>query len=97
MTSGLIQYPFAESVLQDAALQPYVHDCVVRVNEGPHTYNFRVFFKRHCRLRLNMSLSKQSVPTNFRGDIVVMKIGVRNEYVNMRGRDGILSDWLSSR
>ncbi|KAF8583152.1 hypothetical protein K439DRAFT_1349393 [Ramaria rubella] len=102
MTStSSIRYPFAESVLQDAALQPYVHDCLVRVNEGEHTYTFHMFFKHHCCLRINMSLSEQASLENnlmaIQGDIVVMRIGTRYEYVNMQGQDGILCDWVISR
>lgn len=47
------RFPYAESVLADSKIQPYVHDCMVIIREGKWTYRFRVFFKRHCRLRKN--------------------------------------------
>ncbi|KAH7916966.1 hypothetical protein BV22DRAFT_986628, partial [Leucogyrophana mollusca] len=50
------RYPFVESLLDEAVLQPYVHDCLVRVHEGGVTHDFRIFFKRHCLLRINQSL-----------------------------------------
>ncbi|KAI6116971.1 hypothetical protein EDD17DRAFT_1416939, partial [Pisolithus thermaeus] len=65
LSLNAIRYPVAESVLQDAALQPYVHNCQITVHEGRHTYHYCIFFKRHCRLRANPMLGK------FRGDVVV--------------------------
>ena len=38
-------YPYVESMFEDAVLQPYIHDCLVTVHEGRHTYRFSVFFK----------------------------------------------------
>lgn len=82
-------YPFTESVLDHARLQPYIHDCVVDISEGRHTYSYIIFFKRHRRLPLNCSLGSL-----FRGDVVVMRLGTRNaRVVNMRGRDSALVDF----
>ena len=49
-------FPFAESILDDAAVQPYVHDCIVNIKEGQHTHQFRVFYKRHVQLHTNTFL-----------------------------------------
>ncbi|KAI6108770.1 hypothetical protein EDD16DRAFT_1460282, partial [Pisolithus croceorrhizus] len=59
------RYPVVESVLQDAALQPYVHNCQITVHEGRRTYHYCIFFKQHCRLRANAMLDK------FQGDVVI--------------------------
>ena len=85
------RYPFVESLLQDAVLQPYIHDCIIQVWEGRHLYRFRIFFKRHCHLPINRSLPELSL----RGDSVIMRVSRRNSLsvVNMRGRDSILSDY----
>jgi hypothetical protein len=85
-----------ESVFEDAVLQPYVHDCMVTVHEGRHIYQFSVFFKRHCHLRLNQSLHRLG-GSSHHGDVVVMRIGSNGCYVNMRDRDTILSDWFMQK
>ena len=38
-------FPFAESILDNAAVQPYIHNCIVNVKEGQYTHQFRVFYK----------------------------------------------------
>lgn len=64
------------------------------VLEGRHTYKFCVFFKRHCRLKANNLLTKKlGAGGLFRGDVLVMRLGTRVGYVDMRGRDNIVSDW----
>lgn len=89
------RYPFVESLLEDAVLQPYIHDCMVQIWEGRHLYRFRVFFKRHCHLPINRSLPELSL----RGDGVVMRLSKGNNLsvINMRGRDSILSDYAIMR
>jgi hypothetical protein len=47
----------AEILLQEAALQPYIHDCQITIYEGRHTYQYCVFFKRHCCRHTNTLLS----------------------------------------
>lgn len=85
-------------MLDEAILQPYVHDCVMNVSEGRHTYNFCIFFKRHCRLKANNLLMKKLRSGGvFRGDVLVMRLGTRFGYVNMGGRDNIVSDWAVRR
>ncbi|KAI6031057.1 hypothetical protein BKA83DRAFT_4035378, partial [Pisolithus microcarpus] len=93
---GSPHFPIAESLLQDAPLQPYIHDCEVIVREGQHTYYYCVFFKRHCRLQTNALLS--SMGSKFRGDVVVMRIGTRTRsVVNMRARDVVITDYIIPR
>jgi hypothetical protein len=90
------RYPFAESVLDGARTQPYVHDCQLHVHQGRHVHSFRVFFKRHSLLPRNISVNVPGYAT-FRGDMVAMKMGKRYDYVNMSGRDVSVADWAISR
>jgi hypothetical protein len=80
-------------------MQSYIHDCLIRVHEGKHVYNFRVFFKRHRRLHINQSIRRLSDDHTFRGDALVMRAGARdyNSVVNMRERDTILSDYVITK
>jgi len=95
-TQGSLCFPVAETLLQDAVLQPYIHNCQVTIYEGKHTYNYCVFFKWHCRLRTNVLLSDTQV--EFRGDAVVMRLGVQPRLVvNMRARDAGLADYVVAR
>lgn len=86
----------AGSVLDQAKIQPYVHDCLVQVQEGAEVHRLRVFYKRHRRLRVNNALPfmRRNAPI-IRGDFVVMRVGVfPGSVVNMRGRDTVISDWM---
>ncbi|KAI6029983.1 hypothetical protein EDC04DRAFT_2572639, partial [Pisolithus marmoratus] len=86
-------FPVAESLLQDAALQPYIHDCQVIVHEGRCMYYYHVFFKCHCRLQTNVLLS--SFDSKFQGDAVVMRIGAQtHSVVNMHARDVVITDYI---
>ncbi|KAG6369654.1 hypothetical protein JVT61DRAFT_14153 [Boletus reticuloceps] len=85
----------AETLLQEAALQPYIHDCQITVHEGRHTYHYHVFFKRHCRLHTNTMLSDGD--DHFRGDVAIMRIGSRTGIMNMRGRDSAMADYIITR
>lgn len=92
-------YPLIECMLDDAKLQSYVHDCKVTVQEGVNTYGYHVFFKRHCRLVSNLSLQdveNNDTALNFRGDMLVMRLSITgNKYVNLRGRDVILTNFIA--
>src|ERR1700720_1998898 len=94
------RFPFAESILAEATIQPYIHNCGVNIIEVGRTYQFRVFFKRHRRLRPNQSLSARlGHVAGFPGDILVMRAAALHTHsvVNMRECDTILSDYLVSR
>jgi hypothetical protein len=91
------RYPLAESVFSCAALQPYIHDVKVTLQEGPHNYCYRVFFKRHCRLSKNNSLTTLDPGSTFQGDAAVMRIGSKGDLVNMRDRDTINADYIIKR
>lgn len=85
------RYPFAESMLTNAVLQPYIHDIDLHLYEGndKHHYVYRVFFKRHRLLPLNRSIRSCA----FRGDAVILRVGLE-DVVNMRGRDTSLADYV---
>lgn len=85
------RYPYAEGMLADAPIQPYVHNCLVTVTEAGHTYRFRVFYKTHTKLRENGFLM------GLHGSMFIMRAAVLEDHfvVNMRERDVILSDFLA--
>jgi len=89
-------YPLVEGHLEYAKLQPYVHDCTVTVLDGPRTTRFTIFFKRHIRLPINDFLSVNDNPI-IRGDVVVMRRGTYIPYVDFRGGDRFLADWVVHR
>jgi hypothetical protein len=85
--------------MADGAIQPHIHDCIVNVQEGQHTYRYRVFFKRHRRLRFNQSSPLRAGRNTLRGDIVVMRMGTLHPrpVINMRARDSAISDFMIPR
>jgi hypothetical protein len=72
---------------------------MLNVQEGTSWYQFCIFFKRHCHLPANKALLHKDIAGNniFRGDAMIMRVGTRRQYVNMQGRDIILSDWVIGR
>jgi hypothetical protein len=96
---GHHRYPIPEAHIGDASCQPWVHDCVVTVQEGCHKYRFAVFFKRHCRLAPNKCLKELLHRTpRLQSDAVVMRLGKgKHAYLNMRERDTLLADWVMKR
>ena len=93
------QLPFPENHLSELQLQPYVHNCAVTIQEGRHTHCFMVFFKRHCRLQPNQCLTTmvQGDATTIRGDVLIMRMGSKASYVNLRTGDAKRTDWLMRR
>ncbi|KAG2108147.1 hypothetical protein BD769DRAFT_1366007 [Suillus cothurnatus] len=86
-------FPIPESLLNDASVQPYVHNCFVTLHEGRCIYQFCIFFKRHCHLRINTLLS--SGDNVFRGDAAITRVGTSaGSVVNMRARDNALADFI---
>lgn len=92
-TPKSIRYPHVEAKF-NPSLQPYIHNCIVNVIAGGTLARFAVFYKQHCRLPPNHSLRKGNLA--FRGDILVMRVASKNvnSYVNMRGGDIALSDFV---
>ena len=82
-------------MLEDAKIQPYVHDCIVNVIEGAHTYQFHVFYKRHVQLWANNYLPMTD-GVLMQGSMFVMRVAALepSSVVNMRGCDMILADYF---
>ena len=83
------RFPYAESILDNASIQPYVHDVIVNIEEGERTYTFQVFYKLHHAL-------PQCPFIRLRGSMFVMRVAALEpeSVVNMRDRDTILSDFM---
>jgi hypothetical protein len=86
--------PRLDLVLGENKRQPYVHDGVVTVLDGAQTVHFHLFVKNHKLLRENEIVQGWNVGATWRGDILVMRKGVRHEVVNLRGKsDRRLADF----
>jgi hypothetical protein len=94
-----IRLPFPENHLGELQLQPYIHNCAATIHEGRRTHRFMVFYKRHCRLQANRCLMTmvQGDATTIQGDVVIMRLGTKASYVNMRSGDAKRTDWLVRR
>lgn len=90
------QYHFSQTITDGPNIA--MHNCLVSVVDGQHTYQYQVFFRRNARLQKNQAiltlLKGVRRPTKIRGNIIVMRIGTRSSLVNMRERDTILADWV---
>jgi hypothetical protein len=89
------QYPLAEGFLDQANIQPYIHDCLVTVSTPSRTIKFRIFFKNHCRLTANACWPPRA--QTLRGDVLIMRVGVRAMLVNFRPGDASISDRIIER
>jgi hypothetical protein len=98
-------FPIPEGLFQQASVQPYIHNCQVTILEGSSRYQFTIFFKNHCRLALNLTLPRNTDGVRntrqrgpfFRGDLVILKTGVRKPFVNMGGRESAIADYAAKR
>lgn len=78
--------------------QPHIHDVVVTVYRGNRVYRFNLFLKNHRLLPLNHTLSVMMPGLQWRGDIVIMRVGVSKLHViNMRGDDWRVADYAVRR
>lgn len=94
---GHRQYPFVESVLSGACVQPYVHDCTLRIREGGQLTTFIFFFKKHIQLPKNRHCRLAWNCRVLRGDLLMMRTSRSGTIVNLRGGDQILVDWAVHR
>src|SRR3954453_18283374 len=98
-------FPIPEGLFQHASIQPYIHNCQVTILEGTSRYQFTIFFKNHCRLAPNLALPRNPNGVHntrqwgpyFRGDLVILKTGVRKPFVNMGGRETAIADYAAKR
>ncbi len=98
--AGNQRYPFVENYL-DGSFQQHVHNCQVDV-EGAEKKTFMFFFKRDRRFKGNGSIMALVNPVTAASvavysDVVVMRVGERGQYINMRGSDGHIADLLMDR
>ncbi|KAH6910963.1 hypothetical protein BKA70DRAFT_1220043 [Coprinopsis sp. MPI-PUGE-AT-0042] len=88
------RYPLVEAFLADEKIQPFIHDCLVTVSYCGRRHQFRVFYKNHKLLKRNRSLPHNST---WRGDILVVRGGVKTFGVNLRAKDTKLIDYVVKR
>lgn len=75
------RYPHVERRLDDEHIQPFVHDCNLTVRDGRRMHFFRVFFKWHVCLGVNIGLpGNASGRLPFRGDVMVMRVGAMEKW-----------------
>lgn len=97
-----LRYPFAENYLE-GPFQQHVHNCQVVGKDGGEEKTFMVFFKRHHKFTQNGSLNALVHPSGTAvitskvaifSDVVVMRVGSKGQYINMRGDDAHIADLL---
>ncbi|KAJ6547254.1 hypothetical protein B0H19DRAFT_1266188 [Mycena capillaripes] len=82
--------------MDDAHIQPYIHDTVVQVVRyqlsGAVYYKFRCFFKRHHLLPHNN-------PLNVQGDLVIMRVDDDNirSVVDMVPAERVVADFVAQQ
>jgi len=94
LESGGLRYPLVEALLTGEGTQPWIHDCTVKVSRRGRQHHFRVFYKNHKFLKDNTSLP---YGTAWKGDILVIRKGVKSFGVNLRAKDTNLIDSLVIR
>lgn len=73
--------------------QPHIHDTIVTVIESARVHKFHIFVKNHELLPLNPAIATLVPGRQWRGDILVMKIGTSVAgVVNLRNDDQRLVD-----
>lgn len=87
-----------EEVMGGIRTQPYVHDVIVTVIRGQHSYRFNIFMKNHRLLPINSTISALVPGSQWNGDVLVMKMGrTVPGVINMSGADGQLADFAVRR
>jgi len=89
--------PRLDHVLSGHRRQPYIHDGYVSVIDGRRTVRFHVFLKNHKALPVNKITEKWNVDASWKGDIVVMKKGEKEELVSMSKKDSKLADFAAKK
>lgn len=88
------RFPVVEAMFSDHILQPYIHDCLVTVHRRGRKHQFRIFCKNHKLMKKN-----SSIPGNegWKGDILVMRGGLKSYGVNLRSKDSSLINYIVKR
>lgn len=86
----------------DGAFQQHVHNCRVVVVDGAEEKVFMVFYKRHRSFGTNSSITALFHPSTvtsvgIRSDVVVMRMGAKGQFINMRNKDGRVADSMMAR
>lgn len=83
------RFPYSESILDGAQIQPFICDIIIDIKEGRQTYSFRVSYKKHCQL-------PECPFLHFWGSMVIMQVAAfePDSVINMRDQDTILSDFM---
>ncbi|KAJ3754123.1 hypothetical protein EV360DRAFT_52215, partial [Lentinula raphanica] len=77
------RFVYASNLLSGQRLQPYIHDVVIRIRYGGRIFTFLVFFKRHKRLPVNLSIQNICGRT-MRGDVLLVAYGTKVSVRNLR-------------
>ncbi|KAJ3752217.1 hypothetical protein EV360DRAFT_88962 [Lentinula raphanica] len=77
------RFVYASLLLSGHRLQPYIHDTVVHIRYNRNIFTFLVFFKRHKRLPVNVSIRKIGGKA-INGDVLLVACGTKCSVRNMR-------------
>lgn len=84
--------PTAEVVFPTTTLNRTIQACRVRANyqvqtrsRGTNMRTFVIYFRYDDSVMRNISLANSDPTICWRGEVLVMKVGVDGKYVNMRG------------
>ena len=89
--------PYFEDYLGSGSVKPTCqHQCLVTVQLPHDLHHFMVFFCRNQQSPANQSLRHINHSSQFRGNILVLKVSIVNKktVVNMWAGDSVLSDFL---
>lgn len=81
--------PRLDLLLGGGTLQPHIHDGIVDVKYRGRLSRFHVFVKNHRYLPVNQAVHPYGI---WRGDIIVMRKGSTEDFVNLRVGDARLAD-----
>ena len=77
-----------------AEIQSYIHDANVSVVYKRKIHSFVIFIKNHKQLPQNLSVARLvGGAPEWRGDIVIIKRGVKEGLVNIQREDNALADF----
>jgi hypothetical protein len=80
-------------------IQSYIHDAVITIEYHGRSHKFVVFTKNHKWLPLNAAVERLLGDDDvyWKGDIAVMKLGRRDQFVNITSKDKPLSNYAVKR
>lgn len=88
------RFPIVEEAISGMKTQRHIHDVIITVRHGQRSCRFNIFLKNHCLLPFNPTVAALAQGRQWKGDILVMRVGeVVPGVVNMRGDDARLADF----